>query len=270
MDRATPHRPVDAPIERAAAGIDPGGRDHRRCWPWPIAKPWSLVATGSPAGAVSGSPIPPRPTRRRTPAIGPYPPAATPSGDPNAMACLADETEQVLTVERSAEREVRSWIAVPDLSTPRAARPATGAPHDLLEPRGGSRGLCRGTTSGLAPIGGPAGVGEASGAIVTDVQSITIVAGMPRAQSISGRRACLPARSTATDPALLYGPPPRGGARLVDRLALAPTTGAAGRDVRPAPSRRRASRRGGPARTPSPSASRSMTSRSCAGCASTS
>jgi hypothetical protein len=82
-----------------------------------ILKPWSSGENGADStqprasGAIpssSGHAIDAEPSLTATPTIL----------DPNAMACLADATEQVVILERWAGHEVRSWVAAADMTVP--------------------------------------------------------------------------------------------------------------------------------------------------------
>ena len=142
------------------------------------------------------------------------------------MACLAGETEQVVTVERTAGREVRSWIAVPYISTSGPLDPRL-EPLTIFSTHVVGLGVCAAsTTPGPSPIGGPAGAGEASGATLTNVRSIRQIAGAVGSVDL-GLPSLLPGALNGHDPALLYGPP--SGAEAGSSTASgAPTTGAPG------------------------------------------
>jgi len=169
-----------------------------------IVKPWSLGQAGPGAGT-SGSGIPLRATPTRSPGIASASPSA-PAGDPDAMACLAAEAEQVLTVERSADREVRSWIAVPGLAATGPLDPRL-VPLTIFSSHVVGLGVCAARPSaGASLVSGAAGTGGDSGATVVDVRSITVVAGVAAATDL-GPPQLLPDALNDQDPALLYGPP---------------------------------------------------------------
>ena len=174
-----------------------------------VVKPWSLGQAGPGAGA-NGSAVPSRATPTSSPGSASASPSA-PSGDPNAMACLADETEQVLTVERSADREVRSWIAVPELAATGPLDPRL-VPLTIFSSHVVGIGICAArTAAGVSPMPGAVGPGAGSGATIVDVESITVVSGVPAATDL-GPPQLLAGALNSTDPALLYGPPPGGAA----------------------------------------------------------
>ncbi len=169
-----------------------------------IAKPWTLVATGSPEGPAA-DPIPASANPATNPGDRSAIPTA-PSGDPNAMACLAGETEQLLTIERSAGREVRSWIAVPRIAAAGPLDPRL-VPLTIFSSRVVGLGVCAARTDlGALPPGGPSEAGGGSAATLLDVRSITNVAGGAAAIDL-GPPSLLPDALNRLDPALLYGPP---------------------------------------------------------------
>lgn len=213
-----------------------------------VLKPWSLVQTGPGTGA-GGSAIPLRATPTASPGSASASPSAPP-GDPNAMACLAGETEQVLTVERSADREVRSWIAVPGLAATGPLDPRL-VPLTIFSSHVVAVGVCAArTAAGVPPTPGAAGPGAGSGATIVDVQSITVVAGVAVAADL-GPPQLLAGALNSTDPAPLYGPPPAGVAAATgsDAVATARATSetprAAGATESPSPSPRDATWRAG-------------------------
>jgi hypothetical protein len=79
-----------------------------------LLKPWSFGESGDTGGR---SPAPSTVPSGSAPALGVLPSATTPSPapDPNAMDCLSDRTEQVVVLERWPGKEVRSWIAAPEV-----------------------------------------------------------------------------------------------------------------------------------------------------------
>lgn len=83
-----------------------------------ILKPWSGPTTaGASPGQARASVA--RPETTPAPSASPKPPE-----DPNAMACLSADTQQLVLLERSAGTQTRSWIAV-------SVQPASGP----LDPR---------------------------------------------------------------------------------------------------------------------------------------
>jgi hypothetical protein len=185
-----------------------------------VLKPWSLVQTGPGTGA-SGSAVPLWATPTGSPGSASTSPSAPP-GDPNAMACLADETEQVLTVERSADREVRSWIAAPELAATGPLDPRL-VPLTVFSSHVVGIGVCAArTAAGVSPTPGAGGPGAGSGATILDVESITIVSGVAVAADL-GPPQLLAGALNSTDPAPLYGPPPTGVPAATSSHAGAPS-----------------------------------------------
>ncbi len=171
-----------------------------------VVKPWSLGQAGPGA---NGSAIPLRATPTGSPGIASVSPT-TPAGDPNAMACLAGEAEQVLTVERSADREVRSWIAVPGLAATGPLDPRL-VPLTIFSSHVVGLGVCAARPgTGASPVSEAPTAGSESGATLVDVRSITLVAGVATATDL-GPPQLLPDALNGQDPALLYGPPSVGG-----------------------------------------------------------
>ena len=85
-----------------------------------LIKPWSFGQDGSDASRPTTAPIPSGAAIAATPSADAVPsPTATPAiVDPNAMACLTDDAEQIVLFERWAGTEVRSWIAAKDSIVP--------------------------------------------------------------------------------------------------------------------------------------------------------
>lgn len=157
-----------------------------------LIKPWSFGATSRPE---------PSPTGSDALAAGPTPsPAPTPTSspkifDPNEMACLTDETDQVVLLERWSGNEVRSWVAAVDM--------IVGDPLDdrlvpitVFSTHVIGLGVCAPRTIG----GGP------PAAELLDVRAIV--------QDASGRRAVdlgeserISLESSDPEPAVLYGAP---------------------------------------------------------------
>jgi hypothetical protein len=84
-----------------------------------LVKPWSFgpdrsdgTRPGSSGSIAAASALL---AAAATPAVATPPPTPTPVPDPNAMACLTDETEQIVLIERWAGNEVRSWVASADV-----------------------------------------------------------------------------------------------------------------------------------------------------------
>lgn len=172
-----------------------------------VVKPWSLGQAG-PATGASGGALPIRATPTSTPGDASPAPSAPP-GDPNAMACLADETEQVLTVERSADREVRSWIAVPDLVASGPLDPRL-VPLTIFSSHVVGLGVCAASANRDPLVAtGAVAPGVRSGATIEDVQSITIVSGRATAVDL-GPPTLLASGLGSRDAAVLYGPAQTG------------------------------------------------------------
>jgi len=178
-----------------------------------VVKPWSLGGPGPDGGASAAA-------RRATaePSRGAGGPSAGPSappGDPNAMACLADETEQVVTTERSADREVRSWIAVQGLVATGPLDPRL-TPLPIFSSHVVGLGVCAARpVAGSTPAPGAVVANGDSGATLVDVQSVTMVGGVASATDL-GPPQLLPGALSDTDPALLYGPPAEAAAHPAD------------------------------------------------------
>jgi hypothetical protein len=173
-----------------------------------ILKPWAAL---QPAGAappvasgrtsVVGQPSTPPTTARPQPAIV----------DPNAMACLVHQAEQVMTLERWPDREIKSWSGAVGAGTrfPDAQTPAVPIASSHLI----GIGICPGT--------GPTNVVPAPGATpdlidplawagarITDVE---LVAG-----GTSDDLGPVPAITVQTDyvaAGVLFGPPGSPGVR---------------------------------------------------------
>ena len=166
-----------------------------------LIKPWSFGGDGSaegrpgaagPSAATSG----PATGGTLTPATSS--PPATPSTipDPNAMACLTDDTEQVVLIERWAGNEVRSWIASADMIVP-------GPLDARLVPIGifSSHVIGLGVCAPRAPIGA-----QRPAAALLDVRSIVQTVDGPRAVDLGSPDLMTP-RPSGPEPAVLYGPP---------------------------------------------------------------
>jgi len=154
-----------------------------------LVKPWSFGDSGSPdartsplqsgvSGGVLASPTP----------------EPSPRVDPNGMACLGSDVEQVVADERSASGEVRNWIAVDDV-------PVTGP----LDP-----GLARITiysshVVGLGICGPFAGEGVPVAGRILDVQLAPTAPG-EKAKDL-GRPGQITLELGGQDAAVLYGSP---------------------------------------------------------------
>ena len=75
-----------------------------------VLKPWTFGL----AGEAGTQPAPTRPADVAAPGQGPSAAPTTEIADPNAMACMSADTDQLVTVERWVGHEIRTWVAVPD------------------------------------------------------------------------------------------------------------------------------------------------------------
>jgi hypothetical protein len=161
-----------------------------------LVKPWSFGEGGSaagPAATASVRSIGAAPTPALTPAPSPSP---TPIPDPNAMACLTDDTEQIVLIERWAGNEVRSWIASTDLVVADPLDPRL-VPIPIFSAHVIGLGVC----APRAPIGA-----QRPAAILLDVRSIVRTVDGPRAADLGGPER-LTVATSGPEPAVLYGPP---------------------------------------------------------------
>ena len=134
-------------------------------------------------------------------------PAPDASRGPNSMPCLAGAETQIVTVERSLGREVRSWIAVVDEVASDASQlrepPVTVFSTDVV-----GVGVC-----GPDSIGAAAGTSDPSGAAIRTPQAasmITVVvsgASGTTGRLVVGIGAPLGGQDAGADFARLYGPP---------------------------------------------------------------
>jgi hypothetical protein len=167
-----------------------------------IVKPWPEASSGRRAGT-SGAVATASAT---APASGSAPVAAPPVG-PNTMSCLAGETEQVVAVERSAGREIRSWIAAVDEERdgPLGLR---GVPISIFSTDVIGLGVCApdGTAPASPAFGGALGDRDRQAATILDVQKITETGTGPIAIDV-GVPSPLSGQSAGADTARLYAPP---------------------------------------------------------------
>jgi hypothetical protein len=68
-----------------------------------VLKPWGMGAPAASGALAAG------PTAAILPSTAPQPTPGPVIADPNAMACLTHQVEQVLTLERWPDREIKSW-----------------------------------------------------------------------------------------------------------------------------------------------------------------
>lgn len=171
-----------------------------------IVKPWSFGETGSDGArladrgalpAASGVALLTEPTP--APAIG--------IPDPNAMACLSDETDQLVTIERWAGHEVRSWVAVADI-TGSGPLDQRLTPISIYSNHVVGLGICAPRTQAAVSetVGGGTGQGVSPGARLLDVRSIVETAAGPVAFDL-GIPDPITVQRSGPDPAVLYGPP---------------------------------------------------------------
>lgn len=160
-----------------------------------LVKPWSFGENGSDSGGSAAPGAIPSGTGHGIDAE-PSPAPTSTILDPNAMACLTDQMEQVVIIERWAGHEVRSWVASVDMT-------ASGPLDARLEPVSifSSHVIGLGVCAPRAQVGtqGPA-------ALLLDVQSIVQAAGGQMAVDI-GRPAPITVQPSGQDLAVLYGAP---------------------------------------------------------------
>ncbi len=166
-----------------------------------LLKPWSFRQDGSEGGrqgtheSVAGANGLAAGATSSLPASFASPtPTAVP--DPNAMACLTDDTEQVVLIERWAGNEVRSWVASTDLIVPGPLDPRL-TPISIFSSHVIGLGVC----AARAPIGA-----QRPAATLLDVRSIVQAADGPGAIDL-GRPELITQRPSGPEPAVLYGPP---------------------------------------------------------------
>ena len=136
------------------------------------------------------------PTVAPTPALETTPPTPAPVPDPNAMACLTDETEQIVLLERWAGNEVRSWVASADV-------PATGPLDPGLVPVSifSSHVIGLGVCAPRAQLGA-----QHPAAQIVDVFSIEHTVDGIHASDL-GRPGAITREPSGAEPAVLYGVP---------------------------------------------------------------
>ena len=176
-----------------------------------LVKPWSFGASPQPDAPATGVPA-----ATAALAAGPTPsPAATPSPtpaivDPNAMACLTDESDQIVLLERWSGNEVRSWVAAVDMIV---ADPLDDRlqPVTVFSTHVIGLGVCAPRSSGEAV---PA-------AQILDVRAIVADAGGRRSVDL-GEPERISLESHDPEPAVLFGAPaatrpsPTPGLRRLD------------------------------------------------------
>jgi hypothetical protein len=180
-------------------------------WPEPSSDRSSADGRSSPAAASSGAPASPSP-------VPPPPPG------PNTMSCLAGDQAQVVTVERAAGREVRSWIAASDeqQAEPLGLRQA---PISIYSGHVVGIGICGPDRTAEAPTPkapdesqpaaasqrtpaspAPTPVRAALAATIVDVVWLGVPGEATGPESV-GLGSILPGQTAGVDTARLYGPP---------------------------------------------------------------
>lgn len=185
-----------------------------------ILKPWSsgdeagggtrVPSSASPTGGLANDAAP-------SPRSTPTPPPMRGMDDPNAMTCMTDDTEQIVIIERSSGREVRSWIASQDVAASGPLDPRL-VPTVVFSSHVVGLGVC-------APRAAEAGQPAAR---LLGIQSIDVTGVDTRATELR-----LPAPITLqpsdVDAAVLYGTPgsranapsvPQTSERLLDQPAV--------------------------------------------------
>jgi hypothetical protein len=160
-----------------------------------LIKPWSFGENGSD----SGRPGPPVAIPSGSMVVLDVEPSlgATPSIlDPNAMACLTDATEQVVIIERWAGHEVRSWVAVADMTV-----------SGPLDERLVAISIFSSHVIGLGVCAPRArAAGQQPAARLLDVRSIIQTASGPLAVDL-GKLDPITLQPSGPEPAILYGAP---------------------------------------------------------------
>jgi hypothetical protein len=166
-----------------------------------LVKPWPDAATGPRQSA-----SPDRAFAPASPSVGPTDsvrPTAAPG--PNAMACLAGDVEQVVTLERTGSGRVQSWIvSVDEVATDPLSLHV--APITVFSAHAVGVGVCapdRGPST--APSAGPDG-DHGQAAMVVDVRLIGARGGAGPIDL--GAPFPLDGQSGGVDDAVLFQPPP--------------------------------------------------------------
>ena len=168
-----------------------------------VLKPWTFGQTGD-AGT---QPAPTITVDVAAPAQGPSAVPTSEIADPNAMACMSAETDQLVTVERWVGREIRTWVAVPD--TIGAGPLDQQVPTiSIFSNRVVGLGICGRRTPAVAS--GPAT--DSPGQDVAPGARILIVRSIPEGSSDTiafgnGLPVPITVQRSEPDAAVLYGPP---------------------------------------------------------------
>ena len=185
-------------------------------------KPWSSgdeagggTRAASSAFASGGLAIDGVPSPLTAPTPAPTSPPTPGIDDPNAMTCMPDDTEQIVIIERSSGREVRSWIASREVAASGPLDPHL-VPTVVFSSHVVGLGVCAPRTAATA--GRPA-------ALLLEVRSIDGTAFDARASEL---RLPVPVtlQPSGVDAAVLYGAPtstasspfaPQPSERLLDQ-----------------------------------------------------
>jgi hypothetical protein len=154
-----------------------------------VLKPWSFGGSGAPIARSSS--VPSAAAAAATVAA----PSATPQVDPNGMLCLGGDVEQIVAYERSANDEVRDWIAIEDV-------PVTGP----LDPLLARTTIFSSHVVGLGICGPFAGAGMPVAGRFLSVQLVSTTDGTAAARDL-GRPRQLTLDLGGQDDAVLYGSP---------------------------------------------------------------
>lgn len=160
-----------------------------------LVKPWSFAENASDGGRSGAPGAIPSGTGLKIdgePSLAPTPSIL----DPNAMACLTDQIEQVVIIERWTGHEVRSWVASMDV-TSSGPLDARLVPISIFSSHVIGLGVC--APRALVGTKGPA-------ARLLDVQAIVQAAGGRVVVDI-GTPAPITVQPSGPDLAVLYGAP---------------------------------------------------------------
>jgi hypothetical protein len=189
-----------------------------------IVKPWPGTTDGGP-DASGGTSLAPsaRPSSARSAA-----PIPTTTAEPNTMACLGGDVEQIVTLERGAGRTIQSWIASVDETAPDPVDLQV-APISIFSVHVIGLGVCAvDPGGGAASGGGEPGSGQA--ATILDVREEAGPAGAIALVDL-GAPIALVEQSGGVATARLYGPPPASEiapSPVPGRTPPAPTPGPSG------------------------------------------
>ena len=176
-----------------------------------IVKPWPDGTTGrrpaTPDGSATGSAF-------AVASVSPT--AASASVGPNTMACLSGDRPQVVTVERAAGREIRSWIAVVDEQQPTPVG-LRQSPISIFSSHVVGLGVCapeQGSVEAPPAVASPANASATPrptsrrdpAATIVVVTMLGGTGGTGAAVNVEVGPA-LPGQTSGIDTARLYGPP---------------------------------------------------------------